>query len=250
MSCGLRDGWPASRLCCWISGRGIWRYGSRWEFDGTESLVDERGGTRGDGRACFSGVPAIPGRQGRGQFRRRTFLCLTPLALAAVTVVFVVTVAVTGHISMGSIVGAATFPLGVWLMMQPPFPIVAASVIASAFIIYKHSSNIARLPGGKMRIGSLLEVRDEGSRTWWRRHSCLPRRDSSRRFFSTGTGLLAASRETRPHAPNVHHSSTCGSFEKRRDESRRGRQQECLRHLRQFGMSLRATGLAVGVGAV
>ncbi|HLK68810.1 MAG TPA: glycerol-3-phosphate 1-O-acyltransferase PlsY [Bryobacteraceae bacterium] len=77
------------------------------------------------------------------------FLCLTPLALAAVTVVFVATVAWTRHISMGSIVGAVTFPLAVWLILQPPLPVIAASVVAAAFIIYRHSSNIERLRAGK-----------------------------------------------------------------------------------------------------
>jgi glycerol-3-phosphate acyltransferase PlsY len=77
------------------------------------------------------------------------FLCLTPLPLAAVSVVFVVTVVWTRHISMGSIVGAATFPLGVWLILQPPLPVIAAAVIASAFIIYRHSSNVERLRTGK-----------------------------------------------------------------------------------------------------
>src|SRR5579871_3237868 len=77
------------------------------------------------------------------------FLCLTPLVLAAVTVVFVATVAWTRHISMGSIVGAATFPLGVWLIMQPPLPVITASILAGAFIIYRHSSNLERLRTGQ-----------------------------------------------------------------------------------------------------
>ena len=51
------------------------------------------------------------------------FLCLTPLPLAAVLVVFVVVVAWTRYISLGSIVGAATFPLAVWLILQPPLPV-------------------------------------------------------------------------------------------------------------------------------
>jgi glycerol-3-phosphate acyltransferase PlsY len=77
------------------------------------------------------------------------FLCLTPLALAAVLVVFVATVAWTRHISMGSIVGAATFPLGVWLIQKPPLPVIAAAAIAGAFIIYRHSSNVQRLRMGQ-----------------------------------------------------------------------------------------------------
>lgn len=75
------------------------------------------------------------------------FLCLTPLALGAVLVVFVVVVAWTRHISMGSIVGAATFPLAVWLMHKD-LTMLATALIAGAFIIYKHSSNIRRLHAG------------------------------------------------------------------------------------------------------
>jgi glycerol-3-phosphate acyltransferase PlsY len=80
------------------------------------------------------------------------FLRLTPLALGAEVIVFVVVVASTKHISMGSIVGAATFPLAVWLLLQPPWPVLAASVLASAFIIYKHRSNIERLRQGNENV--------------------------------------------------------------------------------------------------
>src|SRR5450759_168673 len=73
------------------------------------------------------------------------FLCLTPWAWAAELIIFVVIVIWTRHISMGSIVWAATLPLAVWLVMQGPWPAVGASVVAGAFVIYRHSSNIQRL---------------------------------------------------------------------------------------------------------
>ena len=76
------------------------------------------------------------------------FLCLTPTALAAVLVVFVIVVAWTRHISMGSIVAAATFPLAVWLIQKPEVTVVLAGAVAGAFIIYKHSSNVRRLRAG------------------------------------------------------------------------------------------------------
>jgi glycerol-3-phosphate acyltransferase PlsY len=76
------------------------------------------------------------------------FLCLTPWALAAEVIIFVVVVAWTRHISMGSIVGAATFPLAVWLVEHAPLEALAASIFASIFIIYRHRSNIARLRAG------------------------------------------------------------------------------------------------------
>jgi acyl phosphate:glycerol-3-phosphate acyltransferase len=76
------------------------------------------------------------------------FLRLTPIPLAAVLVVFLVTVAVTRHISAGSIVGAATFPFAVWLILHPQWPLVAAGLIAGVFIVYRHKENIHRLHAG------------------------------------------------------------------------------------------------------
>jgi len=80
------------------------------------------------------------------------FLCLTPLPLAAVLVVFVGVVAGTGFISLASIIAAATFPLAVWLILQPPRSVVAAAIVAGAFIIYKHNSNLQRLHAGNEHV--------------------------------------------------------------------------------------------------
>jgi glycerol-3-phosphate acyltransferase PlsY len=83
------------------------------------------------------------------------FLCLTPWAIAVEAIVFAGVVIWTRHISLGSIIGAATFPLAVWLVAKPPVEVVAASLIASTFIIYKHSSNIARLRSGTENVFKL-----------------------------------------------------------------------------------------------
>lgn len=82
------------------------------------------------------------------------FLYLTPLAMAAVLVVFAGTVAWTRFISLGSIVGAATFPLAVWLILHPPLPVVAAAVAGGAFIVWRHSGNIRRLRAGTENVFS------------------------------------------------------------------------------------------------
>jgi|SRR5579871_351394 len=76
------------------------------------------------------------------------FLRLTPLPMIAALVVFVAVVAWSRYISLGSILAAGTFPLAVWLIAKPPASVVVAAVIAGAFIIYKHSSNIRRLHEG------------------------------------------------------------------------------------------------------
>lgn len=82
------------------------------------------------------------------------FLYLTPLPLAAVLFVFVITVAITRHISAGSILAAATFPFGVWIILHPPGVVLLASLIAGAFIVYRHKANIERLHAGTENVFS------------------------------------------------------------------------------------------------
>ena len=76
------------------------------------------------------------------------FLCLTPVPLAATLAIFVPVVAVTRQISMGSIVAAGSLPLAVWLILHPTAPVLIASLVAAAFIVYRHSSNIERIRAG------------------------------------------------------------------------------------------------------
>ena len=83
------------------------------------------------------------------------FLFLTPAAIAAVTLVFVVAVALTRYISLGSILAAGLFPLAVWLIAHPPFPVIYASIFAGAFIVYRHRDNLRRLHEGTERLLSL-----------------------------------------------------------------------------------------------
>jgi glycerol-3-phosphate acyltransferase PlsY len=82
------------------------------------------------------------------------FAFLTPLPLAAVALLFVATVAVTRHISAGSILGAAAFPFGVWIILHPPLQVTAAAVVAGAFIIYRHKTNWQRLRAGTENVFS------------------------------------------------------------------------------------------------
>ena len=82
------------------------------------------------------------------------FLRLTPLPLVAALVVFLGVAAWTRHISLGSIAAAATFPIAVWLILQASWPVLAASILAGAFIIYRHSSNIERLHAGTENVFS------------------------------------------------------------------------------------------------
>jgi glycerol-3-phosphate acyltransferase PlsY len=83
------------------------------------------------------------------------FLCLTPLPLAAVVIVFGVTAGVTRYISLGSIIAAGSLPLAVWLISHPPAPVTAAAMLAGVFVIWRHKSNIQRLRAGNENVFSL-----------------------------------------------------------------------------------------------
>lgn len=91
------------------------------------------------------------------------YLCLAPLPLAATLVVFVVMVASTRHISLGSIVAAGTFPLAVWLIAHPPGTVVAATILSGALIVYRHRENIARLRAGTELVFSFKSSGSGGS---------------------------------------------------------------------------------------
>lgn len=75
------------------------------------------------------------------------FLALAPVAILIVFVTFVVIVAVTRYISLGSITGATIFPIIVYIQngLTPLFFMV---LVISALIIFKHRANIGRLLKG------------------------------------------------------------------------------------------------------
>lgn len=75
-------------------------------------------------------------------------LAIAPAALLCVVILFVLVVAVTRFISLGSILGAGLFPFGVWLIYHPAWPVMAACLFCGAFIIWRHKSNIERLRAG------------------------------------------------------------------------------------------------------
>jgi glycerol-3-phosphate acyltransferase PlsY len=76
------------------------------------------------------------------------FLYLAPLPLLAITIVFVMVVAATRFISLGSIVGAGLFPLAVWMIDHPETPVVVVAFVGGLFIIWRHKGNIDRLRAG------------------------------------------------------------------------------------------------------
>lgn len=82
------------------------------------------------------------------------FFYLAPLAIVAWALIFIVVVALSKYISLGSILSTLLFPVVVWLT-HAPGPTLAASVAAAALIIYRHKGNIARLKNGRENVFSL-----------------------------------------------------------------------------------------------
>jgi glycerol-3-phosphate acyltransferase PlsY len=82
------------------------------------------------------------------------FVMLAPIAVALAAVVFVAVVAWTRYVSLGSILAAATIPFFVFLQhafirpVAPLAPILSATVVGAALIVFAHRENIGRLVRG------------------------------------------------------------------------------------------------------
>jgi glycerol-3-phosphate acyltransferase PlsY len=80
-----------------------------------------------------------------------SFVALAPRALLIVLVLFVLIVALTRYVSLGSLVAVATFPFLVWWMNpaeRNSLPILLFVVASSLLIILRHRDNIRRLLAG------------------------------------------------------------------------------------------------------
>lgn len=75
-------------------------------------------------------------------------LCLDPVAFVILFAVFVIIVAFTRYVSMGSIIGVMMYPLMVYKIRGPGMHIFICIAVA-ALVIWMHRSNIARLREGK-----------------------------------------------------------------------------------------------------
>ena len=78
------------------------------------------------------------------------FLRFAPQAVLVAVILFVVIVAISRRISLGSIVTAALFPSTVWALKTSKDPIVLALIgVACLLIIARHHENIRRLLVGE-----------------------------------------------------------------------------------------------------
>jgi glycerol-3-phosphate acyltransferase PlsY len=88
-------------------------------------------------------------------------LALDPPAMLVCLALFVVTVAVTRYISVGSILSAAAFPIVVALLSPLGIhqPLFGLGIVLAAVLIWSHRGNLARLRRGEERRFSLARGR-------------------------------------------------------------------------------------------
>jgi glycerol-3-phosphate acyltransferase PlsY len=76
------------------------------------------------------------------------YLALAPWALLIALVVFILAVALTRYMSVGSIMGAIALPVTVWVMTPHNLLLGIVTTALGALAVYKHKSNIQRLMAG------------------------------------------------------------------------------------------------------
>jgi glycerol-3-phosphate acyltransferase PlsY len=82
------------------------------------------------------------------------FLTLVPMAVALAALVFIVVVAWTRYVSLGSMLAALAIPLLVLAQnalirpVVPLMPIMTAAIAGAALIVFAHRENIGRLVSG------------------------------------------------------------------------------------------------------
>jgi glycerol-3-phosphate acyltransferase PlsY len=85
---------------------------------------------------------------------------LTPVPLVAVVLLFILVVAWTRYLSLGSIVAAGLFPVGCWMILHPGWPVLLSAVGAAVVIVERHRANIVRIRAGEERIFSFRRTVD------------------------------------------------------------------------------------------
>jgi glycerol-3-phosphate acyltransferase PlsY len=76
-------------------------------------------------------------------------LGLAPLPLGVSAAVWALLVWVTGYVSLGSMFGAAAFPLAAWLLQPDDQYVILGGLVLAAFIVFNHRGNIRRLLEGR-----------------------------------------------------------------------------------------------------
>ena len=79
------------------------------------------------------------------------FLVLAPLALLSCLAVFVLVVALTRYVSLGSVISMVLLPPVAGLLFHASRPVVVAASLTALVVVLKHLGNLKRLATGRER---------------------------------------------------------------------------------------------------
>src|SRR5262249_19279802 len=79
------------------------------------------------------------------------FLVLCPWAMLTCLGIFVLVIAATRYVSLGSVVAMVLLPPVAGLLFHAPRPVVMASAAVAVLIVLKHRENLKRLAAGQER---------------------------------------------------------------------------------------------------
>lgn len=79
------------------------------------------------------------------------FLVLAPLALLCSLAVFVIVVALTKYVSLGSVISMVLLPPIAGLLFHAPRAVVTAAALVALIVVLKHLGNLKRLARGEER---------------------------------------------------------------------------------------------------
>src|SRR5262249_48385134 len=76
------------------------------------------------------------------------FCVLFPVAVLVCLIVFVVVVAITRYVSLGSILAAISFPIAAYFLQKPDAISLTLASLIALMVVLKHHQNIGRLLSG------------------------------------------------------------------------------------------------------
>ena len=77
------------------------------------------------------------------------FFALAPRAMLAAFVTFVVVLAATGYVSLGSLTGALVLSIALLVIHGVRSPLFVVGAVVAAFVFWSHRANIGRLRRGE-----------------------------------------------------------------------------------------------------
>lgn len=94
-----------------------------------------------------------------------TLIIISPLALLPAAVIWILVIALTRTVSLGSIIGALSFPVFLWLIYPKDAVLIVFAFLVATLVVWLHRKNIKSLRAGterKLVMGRVVPPSDKG----------------------------------------------------------------------------------------